>query len=182
MPIPNYFLPKQHFTRSFSNDLFIQANCNHDYYLYSFFPRTMLDWNSLLSGIRTSTNFSLFKDHCFSAIRNIIVRCYLSIFFIFIYLIYLYSIVYNIFIFYIYWSRNNFIIWNYNNFILLYVIYKCVFFLFFVFFKILLLYFWYCNLFNLYWLDVKAFSINKCRCRCKGNRVRTHLESPWNLK
>ena len=47
---------------------------------------------------------------CFSAIRNIIDRCYLSIFFIFIYLIYLYSILYNIFIFYIYWSRNNFII------------------------------------------------------------------------
>ena len=27
LPIPNFFLPKQHFTRSFSNDLFIQANC-----------------------------------------------------------------------------------------------------------------------------------------------------------
>ena len=29
--IPNYFLTKQRFTRSFSNDSFIQANCNHDY-------------------------------------------------------------------------------------------------------------------------------------------------------
>ena len=28
LPIPNYFLPKQRFTRSFSNDSFIQANCN----------------------------------------------------------------------------------------------------------------------------------------------------------
>ena len=32
------------------------------------------------------------KDHCYSAIRNIIDSCHLSIFFMFIYLIYLYSI------------------------------------------------------------------------------------------
>ena len=32
LPIPDYFSPKQRFTRSFSNDSFIQANCNHDYY------------------------------------------------------------------------------------------------------------------------------------------------------
>ena len=70
LPIPNYFSPKQRFTRSFSNDSFIQANCNHDYYFYSFFPRTIRGWNSLPSGIRTSTNFSLFKDHCFTAVRN----------------------------------------------------------------------------------------------------------------
>ena len=70
LPIPNYFLPKRRFTRSFSNGSFIQANCNHDYYFYSFFPRTIRDWNSLPSGIRTSTNFSVFKDHCFSAVRN----------------------------------------------------------------------------------------------------------------
>ena len=43
LSIPNYFLPKQY--------------C--DYYFYSFYPRTR-DWNSLPSGIRTSTNFSLF--------------------------------------------------------------------------------------------------------------------------
>ena len=43
---------------------------NHDYYFYSFFPRTIRDWNSLPSGIHTTTNFSLFKDHCFSAVRN----------------------------------------------------------------------------------------------------------------
>ena len=24
----------------------------------------------------------------------------------------------------------------------------------------------YCNLFNLYCLDAKALSVNKCRCRC----------------
>ena len=54
LSIPNYFLPKQY--------------C--DYYFYSFYPRTIRDWNSLPSGIRTSTNFSLFKDLCFLAIRN----------------------------------------------------------------------------------------------------------------
>ena len=70
LPIPNYFLPKQRFTRSFSYDSCIQANCDHDYYFYSFFLRTIRDWNSLPSGIRISTNFSFFKDHCFSAVRN----------------------------------------------------------------------------------------------------------------
>ena len=71
LPIPNYFLPsKQRFTISFSNDSFVQANRNHDYYLYSFFPRTIRDWNSLPSSIRNSTNFSLFEDRCFSAVRN----------------------------------------------------------------------------------------------------------------
>ena len=69
LSIPNYFLPKQHFTRSFSNDSFIQANF-YDYYFYSFYPRTNRDWNSLPSGICTSTNLSLFKDLCFLAIRN----------------------------------------------------------------------------------------------------------------
>ena len=71
LPIPNYVLPKQRFTRSFCNDSFIQANCNHDYYFYSFFPRTIRDWNSLPSGIRTLVQFFLlFKDHSFSAVRN----------------------------------------------------------------------------------------------------------------
>ena len=46
LPIPNYFLPKRRFTTSFSDGSFIQANCNHDYYFYSFFPRTIRDWNS----------------------------------------------------------------------------------------------------------------------------------------
>ena len=54
LSIPNYFLPKQYY----------------DYYFYNFYPRTIRDWNSLLSGIHTSTNFSLFKDLCFLAIRN----------------------------------------------------------------------------------------------------------------
>ena len=49
LPIPNYFLPKQRFTRSFSNDSLVQANCNHYYRFYSFFPRTIRDWNSLPS-------------------------------------------------------------------------------------------------------------------------------------
>ena len=97
MPIPNYFSPKQRFTRSFSNDSFIQANCNHNYYFYSFFPRTIRDWNSLPSGIRTSTNFSLFKDHCFSAVRNdwwlsfiYLFYHYLSYLFVYIYIYILY--------------------------------------------------------------------------------------------
>ena len=65
------------------------------------------DWNSLPSGIRTSVNFSLFKDHCFSVLE-IIDRCnlfyiYLSyfiyLFFIFYYIIYLIYLYICIFIF-----------------------------------------------------------------------------------
>ena len=69
LPIPDYFLPKQRFTRSFFNNSFIQPSCNNDYYLYSFFPRTIRDWNSLPSNI-ISTKYSSFKDHCSSFIRN----------------------------------------------------------------------------------------------------------------
>ena len=68
-PIPNYFLPKQRFTRFFFNNSFIQPSCNNDYYRYSFFPRRIRDWNSLLSNI-ISTKYSSFKDHCSSFIRN----------------------------------------------------------------------------------------------------------------
>ena len=56
LPIPDYFLLKQRFTRSFSNDSFIQANCNHYYYFYSLYPRTIRDWNLFTSG----------HLHCFS--------------------------------------------------------------------------------------------------------------------
>ena len=70
LPIPNYFLPKQHFNRFFSNNSFTQPSCNNDYYLYSFFPRTMRDRNSLPSNI-SSTKYSSFIDHCSSFIRNV---------------------------------------------------------------------------------------------------------------
>ena len=121
----------------------IQANCNHDYYFYSFFPRAIKDWNSLPSGIRTSTNFSLFKDHCFSAVRNDWSLSFMDLFYY--YLSYLF-----VYIYILYLLRNDFI-----------------FYVYFYFIFSLLLYFWYCNLFNLYWLDAKALSINKCRCRCR---------------
>ena len=68
LSIPNYSLTKQYY----------------DYYFYNFYPRTIRDWNSLSSGIRTSTNFSLSKDLCFLAIRNN------SIYLFFIFLIHLY--------------------------------------------------------------------------------------------
>ena len=51
--IPSHFLPKQYFTRSFHNISFIQPSCNHDYYLYSYLPRTASDWNTLPSNIPT---------------------------------------------------------------------------------------------------------------------------------
>ena len=77
-----------------------------------------------------------------SQLLEMIDHCSLFIFFIIIYLIYLYI--------YVYFNllRNDFI-----------------FYFYFYFIFILLLYFWYCNLFNLYCLDAKALSVNKCRCR-----------------
>ena len=74
--------------------------------------RPNLDWNSLLSGIRTSTNFSLFKDHCFTVqLLEMIDRCHLFI--CCIYLIYLY-------IYILYLLRNNFI------FLFLFLFYCCI--------------------------------------------------------
>ena len=81
-----------------------------------------------------------------SQLLEIIDRCHLFIFIIIIYLIYI-----------LYLLRNTFIIWNGN--ILLYIIYR--------FFKTHYCISWYWNLFNSYWLDTKALSINKCRCRCR---------------
>ena len=76
----------------------------------------MRDWNSLPSGIRTSTNCSLFEDHCFSAtsvqpvLEILLVAVIYLAFFIFIYLFYLYSI-YILFLYiFLYLLRNNFII------------------------------------------------------------------------
>ena len=92
-----------------------------------FFPRTIRDWNSLPSGIHTTTNFSLFKDHCFSAVRN---DWSLS----FIYLFYYYLSYVFVYIHILYLLRNNYFI----------------FYFYFYFIFILLLYFWYCNLFNLH--------------------------------
>ena len=62
LAIPNYFSPKQRSTRSSFNNSFIPPSCNNDYHLYSFFLRTIRDWNSLPSNI-ISTKYSSFKDH-----------------------------------------------------------------------------------------------------------------------
>ena len=43
VPVPDYFLPRQYLTRFFHNISFIQPSCNHDYYLYSYLPRTIRD-------------------------------------------------------------------------------------------------------------------------------------------
>ena len=69
-PIPSHFLPKQYFTRSFHNISFIQPSCNHDYYLYSYLPRTASDWNTLPSNIPASPKYLSFRDNCASYIRN----------------------------------------------------------------------------------------------------------------
>ena len=101
-------------------------------------------------GICINTNFSFFKDHCFSAVRN---DWWLSfIYFFYYYLSYLF-----VYKYILYLLKNNFIFYFY-------------FYLIFT----LLLYFWYGNLFNLYWLDAKELSVNICRCRC--NKVTPGFE------
>ena len=103
LPLPNYFLPKQHFTRSFSNDSCIQANCNHDYYFYSLFLRTIRDWNSLPSRAFVLIQIFHFLKITVSQLLEMIDGCHLFIFF-YHYLSYLF-----VYKYILYLLKNNFI-------------------------------------------------------------------------
>ena len=46
-PIPEYYQHSERYTRSYTSTTYIQLRARHDYYLYSFFPRTIKDWNCL---------------------------------------------------------------------------------------------------------------------------------------
>ena len=102
-------------------------------------------------GTRINKNFHFLKITV-SQLLEMIDGCHLSIFFYYYYLSYLF-----VYKYILYLLKNNFIFYFY-------------FYLIFT----LLLYFWYCNLFNLYWVDAKALSVNKCRCRC--NKVTPGFE------
>lgn len=59
LPIPSYYQLSIRKTRNYSTNSFIQPPVHHDYYKYSFFPRTIRDWNCLSPGTR-SLNYSAF--------------------------------------------------------------------------------------------------------------------------
>ena len=59
LPIPPYYQLSIRETRNYSTNSFIQPSVHHDYYKYSFFPRTIRDWNCLLPETR-SLNYSAF--------------------------------------------------------------------------------------------------------------------------
>ena len=59
LPIPPYYQLSIRETRNYSTNSFIQPSVHHDYYKYSFFSRTIRDWNCLLPETR-SLNYSAF--------------------------------------------------------------------------------------------------------------------------
>jgi len=59
LPIPSYYQLSISETRNYSTNSFIQPSVHHDYYKYSFFPRTIRNWNCLLPETR-SLNYSAF--------------------------------------------------------------------------------------------------------------------------
>ena len=59
LPIPPYYQLSTRETRNYSTTSFIQPSVHHDYYKYSFFPRTIRDWNCL-SPVTRSLNYSAF--------------------------------------------------------------------------------------------------------------------------
>ena len=59
LPIPPYYQLSIRETRNYSTNSFIQPSVHHDCYKYSFFPRTIRDWNCLFPETR-SLNHSAF--------------------------------------------------------------------------------------------------------------------------
>ena len=59
LPIPPYYQLSIRETRNYTTNSCIQPSVHHDYYKYSFFPRTIRDWNCLLPETR-SLNYSAF--------------------------------------------------------------------------------------------------------------------------
>ena len=59
LPVPPYYKLSIRERRNYSTNSFIQPSVHHDYYKYSFFPRTVRDWNCLLPETR-ALNYSAF--------------------------------------------------------------------------------------------------------------------------
>ena len=59
LPAPPYYKSSIRETRNYSTNSFIQPSVYHDYYKFSFFPRTIRDWNCLLPETR-ALNYSAF--------------------------------------------------------------------------------------------------------------------------
>ena len=66
LSIPPYFLPTQRSTRHHHTDHFIQPCTQSNYYQYSFFPRTIKDWNSLPVSVIESENIDTFTNYLLS--------------------------------------------------------------------------------------------------------------------
>ena len=59
--IPNYFRQKERQTRNYHPLKFINAGCRTNIYKYSFFPRSVKEWNELPGTIIEGTNTEAFK-------------------------------------------------------------------------------------------------------------------------
>lgn len=59
---PSYIRPKERTTRSQHSHRFIRLNTHSDSYKFSFFPRTLRDWDSLPTNVIESPSVKIFKD------------------------------------------------------------------------------------------------------------------------
>ena len=59
--IPNYFRQKERQTRNYHPLKFINAGCRTNIYKYSFFPRSVKEWNELPETIIEGANTEAFK-------------------------------------------------------------------------------------------------------------------------
>ena len=59
--IPNYFRQKERHTRNYHPLKFINAGCRTNIYKYSFFPRSVKEWNELPETIIEAANTEAFK-------------------------------------------------------------------------------------------------------------------------
>ena len=63
---PPYYLPVQYHTRQYHQDHFIVPQSNTNSHKYSFYPRTIRDWNNLPVSLVEATNVNEFMNLLFS--------------------------------------------------------------------------------------------------------------------
>ena len=68
--IPNYFRQKERQTRVYHSLKFINAGCRTNIYKYSFFPRSVKEWNELPETIIEAANTEAFKLALRAQARN----------------------------------------------------------------------------------------------------------------
>ena len=61
LQIPSYYIPNRHPSRLHHQLSYIHPYARTNAYIYSFFPRTIKEWNSLPTGVVTSNTLPAFQ-------------------------------------------------------------------------------------------------------------------------